>query len=146
MEDEAGIPVKDRQVILNKIFGKEGLTETTDVYNTLVMNIRSIIDENDNAPNGKKIRLYFDNKLLPLLKAHVIEPAKRGKIEANWTNNNLESANYIMKSAISWNARDMPKFIEIVYNIVKGQEIERGSAIRDMGKFQTLPCFPTPWH
>lgn len=80
MEDEAGIPVKDRQVILNKIFGKEGLTETTDidVYNTRVMNIRSIIDDNDNAPNGKIFRLYFDNKLLSLLKAHVIEPAKRG--------------------------------------------------------------------
>ena len=40
----------------------------------------------------QKFMPYFTNKLFPLLKEHVIEPMKNGKITGAWTNNNCECA------------------------------------------------------
>lgn len=107
MEDEVGIPMKDRQEILIKIFGKDGLAESQDVD---VFQLR-------------------------------LEPAKKGKVNTHWTNNNSESANHILKSATSWKARDMPRFIEILYEIAKGEEMERSRAMRDTGNFKLDPAF-----
>ena len=143
MEDEVGIPLKHRQEVLNNIFGKNGLTESSDVdvFNTRVARLRTLIDTHDGVSSEKKFRQYFDNKLLPLLDAHVIQPAKCGRIKPNWTSNNSESANHVLKSAVSWKARDMPKFIEMLYDIVNGEEVERGRAIRDMGNLKLSAVF-----
>ena len=100
-----------------------------------------LIDEKDSTTSEKRFRTYFDNKLLPLLEAHAIKPIQRGKVPVNWTNNNSESANHILKSAISWKARDMPKYIEMFYEIVNGEQIERGRAIRDKGNFKLSNAF-----
>ena len=100
-----------------------------------------LIEENDSTTSEKRFRTYFDNKLLPLLEAHVIKPIQRGKVPINWTNNNSESANHILKSAISWKARDMPKFIEMFCVIVNGEQIERGRAIKDKGNFKLSNAF-----
>ena len=67
--------------------------------------------------------------------------SKKWKIAPNWTNNNSESANHVLKSAISWKARDIQRFIEMLYDIVNGEEIERGRAIRDMGNFKLAAEF-----
>ena len=112
-----------------------------DVYTTRVARLRSEIDSKYGVPGEKKFRTYFDNKLLPLLDAHVIQPSKLGKIDPNWTSNNSESANHVLKSAVQWKARDMPQFIEMLYDIVNGEEVERGRAVRDMGNFQLAPAF-----
>ena len=76
MEDEVGIPLKDRQEIISKIFGRDGLTEATDVdvFDVRVARLRMLIDEKDSTTSEKHFRTYFDNKLLPLLEAHVIKP------------------------------------------------------------------------
>ena len=110
-----GISLKDRQDILNSIFGKDGLTNShdVDVFNTRVERLQSVIDIKDGVSSEKKFRTYFDNKLLPLLDVHVVQPTKLGKIEQNWTINNSESANHVLKSAVQWKAKDLPKFIEI---------------------------------
>ena len=143
MEDEVGIPLKDRQEIISKIFGRDGLTEATDVdvFDVRVARLPMLIDEKDSTTSEKRFRTYFDNKLLPLLEALVIKPIQRGKVPVNWKNNNSESANHILKSAISWKARDMPKFIEMFYDIVNGEQIERGRAIRDKGNFKLSNAF-----
>ena len=143
MEDEVGIPMKDRQEILNTIFGKDGLTESqdVDVFQLRLERLRDLIDRKDSNVGEKKFRTYFDNKLLSLLSTHVIEPAKKGRVNTQWTNNNSESANHILKSATSWKARDMPRFIEMLYDIVKGEDTERSRAIRDAGNFKLDPAF-----
>ena len=100
-----------------------------------------LIDEKDSTTSEKRFRTYFDNKLLPLLEAHVIKPTQRGKVPVNWTNNNSESANHILKSAISWKARYMPKFIKMFFDILNGEQIESGRAIRDKGNFKLSNAF-----
>ena len=143
MEDEVGIAFKGRQTILDRIFGKDGLTESNDVdvLNTRMTRLQNLIDLHDRPTNVKTFRKYFDNKLAPMLDAHIIKPSIIGKITPNWTNNNSESANHILKSAVLWKASDLPKFIEILYGIVSGEEIERERAIRDTGNFKLAPTF-----
>lgn len=92
-----------------------------------VSRLRRLIDEKDSTSSK---RTYFDSKLLPLLDSVVINTANRGKIPVNWTNNNS------VKSVISWKSGDMPKFIEMFYDIVNGVQIE--FEIRAILNFPTL--------
>lgn len=79
---------------------------------------------------------YFENKLLPLLIKHVIEPAKQGKVPPNWTSNNSESANHILKAAVNWKFQDLLTFVETLHTIVEGEQEERCRAVRNMGNYR----------
>lgn len=79
---------------------------------------------------------YLTNKLLPLLKEHVIGPINIGRIPTTWYNNNSESANHILKSATKWKVQDMPRFIANIFGIIKCEQKERCSAILDTGNYR----------
>ena len=106
-----------------------------------ITGVQNLIDIHDRPTNLKTFKKYFDNISLPMLDAHIIKPSINGKIKPNWTNNNSESANHILKSATLRKASDLPKFIKILYGIVSGEEIERVIAIRDTGNFKLAPTF-----
>lgn len=135
MEDKVGLPMKDRQEILNKIFGDDGIVSARDIdtYTTRVTRLRDMVDAKDK--NEKKFRPYLDEKLLPLLEKHVIEPARKGKVTTNWTNNNSESVNHVIKSATNWKLQDLPKFISTLENIILNEQMEKLRAIRDSGNY-----------
>ncbi|XP_053375386.1 uncharacterized protein LOC128547267 isoform X2 [Mercenaria mercenaria] len=137
MEDQVGFPQKERQQIIDEVFGTNGLVESRDIdtYNKRVENSHTKIEEYEMHSCGKQFRPYFD-KVLSLINDHVIKPAENKKIPTNWTNNNSESANHILKSAIKWKAQELPKFIETLYDIVKGEQIERIRAMRNKGNYQ----------
>jgi hypothetical protein len=143
MEDNVGYPIQSRQNVTNAIFGKDGIVYSTDIdiYNTRVNRLRQEINKLDEKENGKCFQTYFDQKLLPLLEKHVIEPTRTGKITANWTNNNSESANHVLKSAVSWKYQDLPKFINTLYDIVRGEQLERCRAVRNTGNFKLADMF-----
>ena len=71
----------------------------------------------------------------------MIEPARQNKIPSNWTNNNSESANHVLKAATRWRLHDMPKFIRLLYQILSSEQTERTRAIRDTGNFTLHPTF-----
>jgi hypothetical protein len=138
MEDQVGYPQKDRQQLFDEIFGSNGLIETRDIdtYEKRIENITVLIKKLDSHSNGKKLQPHFDNKFLPIFNEHVLKPIQNNKIHVNWTNNNAESANHILKSAINWKAQELPTFIETLQKIVDGEQIERARAIRDKGNYQ----------
>ena len=119
MQNQIGYPESDRIQINDAIFGKNGITTKTDVdtFGYRLNKLISSIEEKDDKVGDKKFMPYFENKLLPLLKQHVIEPVKTGKVSAAWTNNNCESANHVLKTATKWKIQDMPNFIEKLYSI-----------------------------
>ena len=139
MEDQVGYPLADRQAIIGKIFGNEGLTESIDVDTfTRLDRLNKFICKKDEHVGQKKFLPYVQNKLVPLLKAHVTEPVKAGKCKPNWTNNNCKSANHILMSATQWKL----KIINILYVIISGEKTELCLGIRDMGNFKlTQPFF-----
>ena len=138
MQNQIGYPESDRIQINDGIFGENGITTKTDVdtFGYRLNKLRSSIEEKDDKVGDKKFMPYFENKLLPLLKQHVIEPVKTGKVSAAWTNNNCESANHVLKTATKWKIQDMPNFIEKLNSIIKGDEEERCRAIRQAGSYR----------
>ena len=84
---------------------------------------------------------YFNTRLYPNLKQHVIDPLKNGKIKSDWTNNNSESANHMLKSATNWKNTDLPKFVNMLQHLVSSEQKERCRALRDKGNFRLAERF-----
>ena len=78
---------------------------------------------------------YFEDRLLPLLRTRVIAVTYTGMIVRGWTNNNYESVNHILMARTEWKKQDIPKFIEEMYGIVEGEQLERCRSIRGMGDY-----------
>jgi hypothetical protein len=74
---------------------------------------------------------YFEDRLLPLLKEHIIMPFRQGKIDFNWTSNNSESVNHVLKAAVNWKICDLPKFIELAGNSTQQKKRETKGNKRD---------------
>ena len=138
MQNQVGYPEADRMKINDDIFGKNGIIGKIDIdtFDYRLNNLRTAITEKDSQVGDKKFMPYFENKLLPLLNEHVVAPVRSGKVSVAWTNNNCESANHVLKAATKWKQQDMPKFIEKVYGIVKGDEEDQCTAIRGSGSYK----------
>ena len=138
MEDKVGYPLKERQNVVNKIFGKDGVTDSqdNDTFEIRLENVREMVKSLDKNVTGKPYLDYLNNKLVPLIKEHVIKPFRQNKVPHNWTSNNAESANHILKTHTQWKLNGMPEFVEQWTGIVVGERKERERAIRNMGNFK----------
>lgn len=68
----------------------------------------------------KQFLPYFVEKLLLMLRIYVIEPCGKGKVDRGWTNNNSESGSHILNAATRWKRTDIPNFIHLLDDTVKG--------------------------
>ena len=60
---------------------------------------------------------YFNKRIKPALKDYVIHAAQLKDIEPNWTNNNCESLNHIMKLDAKWKPGTTPLMIDLLHDI-----------------------------
>ena len=74
--------------------------------------------------NGNVFMTYFNQSLVPLLRDGVFEPNQKYGIgyRYNWTNNNMESMNHVLKTAVDWKPRPLPDLIVKVWDVVKAQQ------------------------
>ena len=89
----------------------------------------------DEIPDFKT---YFD-KLLDNIKKHVVEPRIKHNLPMNWTNNNCEAMNNILKIATQWRPQQLPELIDKVQRIVDMQLAETRRAIHCAGNFVLAP-------
>ena len=143
LDEKCGYPLKDRQSIVQQIFEENGVIGTADedCFNERVRRVREEIKQKDDVSMGKDFMPYFDGKLLPLIQKHIILPARQGKIPFNWTSNNSESANHILKTSAEWKLQDVPSFILSWQTIVESEFSERARAIRDFGNYKLHQSF-----
>ncbi|XP_060563165.1 uncharacterized protein LOC132722661 [Ruditapes philippinarum] len=143
LKDQVGYSKPVRQQITEAIYGDDGLTFTEDIntYNYRLDRLKETIQSLDSNAGGKTFLPYFNDKLVPVLKTFVIDPSNKGKLKRGWTNNKCESANHLLKSAAQWKHSDLPKFINLLNDIVTGEVIERCRAIRGMGDFELDSMF-----
>ena len=114
MQNKAGVTQKIRQRIADKIFGDDGLSTADD---SVVFDKRcnAIMKESTSYP---KFASYFSNRIKPALKNYVVHCAQEKDVEPNWTNNNCESINHIMKLDAKWKPGNTPQMIELLAGIV----------------------------
>jgi hypothetical protein len=127
-----------RKEIINAMFGDEGLTEanSTIVFDQKLQNLKSeLIKKADN------FLPYFEKRIEPLIKEKVNIPTRLKKMDKDWTNNNAESMNNILKIGTNHKLEDMTDLIEIIYKIVKSQYKDCEKAVVGMGNFKLAPTF-----
>ena len=61
---------------------------------------------------------YFRKQIKPALKDYVVHAAHLKDVEPNWTNNNCESLNHIMKLDAKWKPGNTPQMIILLHDIV----------------------------
>ena len=72
---------------------------------------------------------YLRNKLAPVLLQHVVSSKNNHNITTNWSNNNAESANHILKHAVDWKPQHLPALIETLKKTVQLQYTDLNRAL-----------------
>ena len=83
---------------------------------------------------------YFENSLVQRVRDYVFNPRiSTSWIPLDWTNNNCESLNNILKLSTNWKILKLPDLIEKMYSIVKLQYADMRRALHGHGNYQLPP-------
>ena len=91
---------KDHQEIMAQIFGDAGIT---DVNTSVDFLARAIQIDNSTRERYPIFANYFESNLKSRLQNFVFSPNRSRHSTTQWTNNNAESINNILKLSTSWN-------------------------------------------
>ena len=132
------VGVNDKGTIIQSLFGDNGLT---DADNTIIFEHK--LDEVKQLVNDKAndFLTYFNKRIVPLIKIQVNIPARVRGIEKDWTNDNAESMNNILKIGTNHKLEDMTDLITIVHRIIKSLYKDCEKALVKMGNFKLAPAF-----
>ena len=142
LEDTVGFPIKERKHVLDAIFGENGLTSSTDVdmFHKRLERIHNYLLARELPNSEKTFRQYLDQRLVPRIHNHVVDPILKGKVQPNWTSNNCESADHILKLATQWRQKSMPDLILQMHSITAEHE-EVSRAVRGTGNYKLHELF-----
>ena len=83
-----------------------------------------------------RFETYFDKHLKERLKQYVFEPCREVSGRRNWTNNNAESINNILKLAVDWKPQGARELIEKIYTVTELHFLGYRSALHDDGNYR----------
>jgi hypothetical protein len=129
---KVGVKDTDKKFIVNVLFGENGLTDadTTVIFESRLRSCNDLIEEK--APDFKK---YCDQRIIPLIRDQVNIPMRAKALDKDWTNNNSESFNNLLKIGTNHKIEDMSNLIEIIRKIVISQYKDIEKAMVGMGNF-----------
>lgn len=127
-----GIDKKMRHRILKRVFSPTGLAgaENKIVFDERLETVQSLVRKK--VPGFVK---YFETHLIPQLTKYVVKPYQDGVIQSNWTNNNCEALNSVIKQATERRQWNLVELIEKIYNILKTQHEDMQRALIGRGNF-----------
>ena len=132
LQNKIGICHKDRSEIISSIFGPSGVT-TSDDKVTFEYRLQKTIDiYAATAPGFDK---YFKDRIIPLLRSNFSATTNAGSTLTNWTNNNCESVNAILKHKINWKAQPLTLLVQKLYEVVKSQHHDVTLALTGQGDY-----------
>jgi hypothetical protein len=137
LQHKIGVPDKIKKDIVSLIFGNDGLINAKDLveFEMKVMSLSSMIL--DAAPSFVD---YFESSLVQRVREYIYKPKLSvDYIPLNWTNNNCESLNNILKLSTNWKVLKLPDLIEKMYSIVKLQYADMRRALHGHGNYQVIP-------
>ena len=87
---------------------------------------------------------YTHPILLPKLQNNLDMALRHDNIQPNWTNNNAESVNHILKLQIDWRSKTFSQLVDLLEDKVRAQFTNLERAISRQGNFELAPdllCF-----
>ena len=119
--------------IMNKIYGKDGILHADD---TICFEEKCNDLEEHCSQISNKYNKYFTGRLKTLLKKKVNDPVRGEMVTENWTNNNCESVNHVLKQAIDWRSKSLTELVGILHDLASGQFKELRSAMLGTGEYR----------
>ena len=113
---QRNVGVLHRMNICDSIFGwggGGGMINANDSIDFKRTSKRVLVNE----ATYPKFLDYFKNKLQPSVKNYLNAPSKKYNSTSNWTNNNYESLNHIMKLDANWKVKSRPDLINMLHGI-----------------------------
>ena len=127
------IDKSDRDSILNDIFGTDGLIHADDI---ICFDAKCSAIEEKSKDLSSKFYRYFEKKLKNNLIDQWNENAPSGHFDTDWTNNNCESLNHMLKRAINWQSKPLLDLVTILRNIVDTQFKDLLRSLVSMGQYR----------
>lgn len=133
MTNKIGITKADRKVILSSLFKEGGVAFSNDslTFDTRVKNLRTMLQTK--YPLAEN---YLCDRLVPLIANHTCFTELKSATLSLWTNNNCESMNHVLKSAINWKPQQLPQLICKLYDVVKCQFVDLQKCLYGQGNFK----------
>ena len=135
LQDKVGVATRTRNNIVLALFGPGGLTSspTTAIFEGRLTNIQTTIY--DQAPVYLPT-LHHCTHLLPTLKQKLDTTLTRTEASHDWTNNNCESMNHILKMKVVWRPQAIPELIDSIHEVVQGHFTDVERAILERGEYR----------
>ena len=118
-QDTVGVSRKDRHKIKQSIFGAEGVTKSDE---TTIFNHRLAKTAELWKKTTDKDDEYFEGRISTILKVNFESQEKVPWVRdlGDWTNNNCESINHVLKTAVDWQKRPLTSLVSKLKNVSKG--------------------------
>lgn len=132
LQNKIGVEIKQRNILMNDLFGSGGLidADSTLDFETKASEFEEKIDKENDS-----LKTYFCNNLKPRLLEFVFKPRRKTNGFKNWTNNNAESMNNILKLSLDWKPKRTRELVEKMYDITNLHFMDYRSALHDTGNY-----------
>ena len=130
---DAAVDKSDRQMLLNKIFGEDGIINADD---TVCFEEKCEEVEAASQSVSQPFLRYFKKRVKDNLNRKRKEPELISRADKQWTNNNCESLNHVLKQNIEWKSKPLLDLIEAIYELVEVQFKDRRRSLVGTGQFK----------
>ena len=131
--NKVGLEKKARKLLSEKIFSV--LDATDEVSFDLLC--RKIVKECDIEFSG--LASYLNSRFFPLLKDKVWKVSSL--VGTEWTNNNSESMNHVLKCKTEWKLKKLPDLITIIFELVTSMYVDVNKAVASIGPYELSPAY-----
>ena len=137
LQNKVGLSESDRRRVLHFIFGTDGIVSTSDVdvFDGKMTELKEMVA---GLANNDSFNSYVDSTLAEALLNGIIKPSQRCSLSA-WTNNNCESINHVLKSAVNWKTLQLTKLVDELRSLVATQKKDIANAIIGQGNYYLSP-------
>ena len=131
LRDKLGINVKHRKSIVESIFGREGIVHAKNpVEFTCKLQLAK-------AKITSQMKLYFHKVFEKLDENFNASQVPHYTIlKPDWTNNNCESLNHVLKQKVSWKSCDLPQLIMKLKEVVQAQYSSTEKALVGLSRWK----------
>lgn len=88
---------------------------------------------------------YFQSRVVPMIRGNFNTNSAIGNSLMapcnNWTKNNLESINAMLKYLVSWTPQQFPELVSKLYQLVQAQQLDAQRALTGQGDYHLAPPF-----
>ena len=129
---DAAVDKSDKNMLIEKMFGDEGIINSDD---TVCFEEKCEEFESLSQSVSEPFLRYFQKRVKINLDKKRKEPDTVANADKQWTNNNCESLNHVLKQSIQWKSQPLIDLIEQAEELVMSQFTDLRRSLFGMGRF-----------